>query len=146
MKLINSFERLGLLSQLELLNVNALPLRWVPFVNVLTLGFGLFLLSSKWLCPPGLQVSLPKVSSGTAYTSALPIGDVLMVDGQLRIFFNRKCYNFNQLEHLFDVRTCNIERLMLQVDESVALKNVLAIIDKAKVFGYKSVVVSVVEL
>jgi len=146
MKVINSFERLGLLSRLEMLEVNSLPLRWVPFVNVLTLGFGLFLLSSKWLCPPGIQMDLPTISSGVAYQSVIPMEDTLIVDRQSRVFFNRRFYDFNQLGHLFDTKESGTERLILQIDENVNLKNILKIVEQAKISGYKSITIAVVNL
>lgn len=145
MKLINSFERLGLLARLEMLEVNSLPLRWIPFVNVLTLGFGLFLLSSKWLCPPGVQIDLPKISSGVAYQSVMPMEDTLIVDHQSRVFFNRRFYDFNQLEHLFDTKVVG-DHLILQIDENINLKNILKIIEQAKISGYKSITIAVINL
>ena len=89
MKALNSFEPLELGSYLERSEVKSLSLDWVPFVNVLVLGLGLFLLSSKWLCPPGLQLFLPKISTlGMAYQSSLPLTDVLILDQNMRIFYN----------------------------------------------------------
>lgn len=143
MKTSNSFEPLELRSHLEYLDVNSLPLNWVPFVNVLVLGLGLFLLSSKWLCPPGLQLFLPKVStSEMAYQSALPITDVLILDQDMRIFFNRKLYNFDQVKQLFknsDSKRC----LTLQVDKSIALEYILILMEQAHACGYKTVQIAV---
>ncbi len=143
MKAVNSFESLELRAHLDCSEADALPLEWVPFVNVLTLAFGLFLLSSKWLCPPGLQLFLPKVSNvSMAYHAALPLNDVLILDHDMRIFYNRKLYNFDQVDQLFkDVRLK--EGLVLQVDKSIALEYVLLVMVQAKLCGYKTVQIAV---
>ena len=143
MKAVNSFERLGLGVHLEQSEANALPLQWVPFVNVLLLGFCIFLLSSKWLCPPGIQLFLTKVSvESMAYRSALPLSDMLILDHDMRIFYNRKLYNFDQLLHVFK-DSDRKEGLVLQIDKSIALECVLLLMEQAKACGYKTVQVAV---
>ena len=72
MKSVNTLELLGLNAQLELSEANSLSLEWVPYVNLLVLMFGLVLLNSRWLCPPGVQLQSPKVSTASAYETALP--------------------------------------------------------------------------
>lgn len=143
MKTSNSFEQLELRSYLEHSENNSLPLNWVPFVNVLVLGLGLFLLSSKWLCPPGLQLFLPKVSTfGMAYQSALPLTDVLILDQNMRIFYNRKLYNFDQVKQLFKNSSAK-QGLILQIDKSIALEYVLILMEQAHACGYKTVQIAV---
>ena len=143
MKALNSFEPLELGSYLERSEVKSLSLDWVPFVNVLVLGLGLFLLSSKWLCPPGLQLFLPKISTlGIAYLSSLPLTDVLILDQNMRIFYNRKLYRFDQISQLF--KNSNAKAgLVLQIDKSIALEHVLALVEQARTWGYKTIQIAV---
>ena len=143
MKALNSFEPLELGSYLERSEVKSLSLDWVPFVNVLVLGLGLFLLSSKWLCPPGLQLFLPKISTlGIAYLSSLPLSDVLILDQNMRIFYNRKLYRFDQISQLF--KNSNAKAgLVLQIDKSIALEHVLALVEQARTWGYKTIQIAV---
>ena len=143
MKTSNSFELLELRSCLERSEANTLPLNWVPFVNVLVIGLGLFLLSSKWLCPPGLQLFLPKVSTlEMAYQTSLPLMDVLILDQNMRIFYNRKLYNFDQIKQLF--KNADIKQgLVLQIDKSIALEYVLILMEQAHACGYKTVQIAV---
>ena len=143
MKTFNSFELLGLRSILERSEVNTLPLNWVPFMNVLVLGLGLFLMSSKWLCPPGLQLFLPKVSTlGIAYQSSLPLTDVLILDQNMRIFYNRKLYNFDEIHEVFKGSNAK-NGLILQIDKSIALEYVLILMEQAKLCGYKTIQIAV---
>jgi|GEM_PF-3259513 len=143
MKALNSFEPLELGSYLERSEVKSLSLDWVPLVNILVLGLGLFLLSSKWLCPPGLQLFLPKISTlGMAYQSSLPLTDVLILDQNMRIFYNRKLYRFDQISQLF--KNSNAKAgLVLQIDKSIALEHVLALVEQARTLGYKTIQIAV---
>ena len=92
MKTTNSFERLGLLSQEILAGKNTLPLQWVPYCNLLVLAFGILLLSSKWLCPPGIQLQLPTATSSVALQTAYPLNHAIIVDERGFIFFERNLY------------------------------------------------------
>ncbi len=143
MKALNSFEPLELGSYLERSEVKSLSLDWVSFLNVLVFGLGLFLFSLKWLCPPGLQLFLPKISTlGMAYQSSLPLTDVLILDQNMRIFYNRKLYRFDQISQLF--KNSNAKAgLVLQIDKSIALEHVLALVEQARMLGYKTIQIAV---
>lgn len=137
MKTVNSLELLGLNAQLELSEANTLSLQWVPYMNLLVLAFGLFLLNSRWICPPGIQLQLPKTSVASAYGTALPIDDVLIVDADKHLFFHHRPYDFSQLEQLFSKKKNNA--LLLQADERLPLVYVLQIMTVAKKCGYRSI-------
>lgn len=139
MKAVNSLEPLGLNAQLELSETNTLSLQWVPYVNLLALAFGLLLLNSRWLCPPGIQLQLPKTSVASAYGTALPVDDVLIIDADKRLFFHHRPYDFSQLEQLFSKK--KNDALLLQADEHLPLAYVLQIMTVARKCGYRSVLV-----
>ena len=141
MKSVNTLEPLGLNAQLELAEVNTLSLEWVPYLNLLVLMFGLVLLNSRWLCPPGVQLQLPKVSTVSAYGTALPAGDVLLMDADKRLFFRHKPYNFAELEQVFSKKKS--DSLLLKADERLSLGDVLHITISAKEHGYRSVQLAV---
>ena len=137
MKAVNSLEPLGLNAQLELSKANTLSLQWVPYVNLFALAFGLILLNSQWLCPPGIQLQLPKTSLASAYETALPVGDVLIVDADKRLFFRHRPYDFSQLEQVLSKK--KNDALLLQADERLPLAYVLQIMTIAKRCGYRSI-------
>ena len=137
MKAVNSLEPLGLNAQLELSEANTLSLEWVPYVNLLVLAFGLLLLNSRWLCPPGIQLQLPKTSVASAYGTALPVCDVLIIDADKRLFFHHRPYDFSQLEQVFSKK--KNDTLLLQADEHLPLAYVLQIMTIAKKCGYLSI-------
>ena len=137
MKAVNSLEPLGLNAQLELSEANTLSLQWVPYVNLLALAFGLLLLNSQWLCPPGIQLQLPKTSVASAYGTALPVDDVLIIDADKRLFFHHRPYDFSQLEQVFSKK--KNDTLLLQADEHLPLAYVLQIMTIAKKCGYLSI-------
>ena len=137
MKAVNSLEPLGLNAQLELSEANTLSLEWVPYVNLLVLAFGLLLLNSQWLCPPGIQLQLPKTSVASAYGTALPVGDVLIIDADKRLFFHHRPYDFSQLEQVFSKK--KNDTLLLQADKHLPLAYVLQIMTIAKKCGYLSI-------
>ena len=136
MKAVNSLEPLGLRAQLELSEANSLSLQWVPYVNLLALAFGLLLLNSRWLCPPGIQLQLPKTSVPSAYETALPVDDVLIVDADKRLFFRHRPYDFSQLEQVFSKK--KNDTLLLQADEHLPLAYVLQIMTVARKCGYRA--------
>ena len=140
MKAVNSLEPLGLRAQLELSEANTLSLQWVPYVNLLALAFGLLLLNSRWLCPPGIQLQLPKTSATSAYGTALPVDDILIIDADKRLFFHHRSYDFSQLEQLF-LKKKN-DTLLLQADEHLPLAYVLQIMTIAKGCGYRAIQVA----
>lgn len=137
MKAVNSLEPLGLNAQLELSETDTLSLQWVPYVNLLVLAFGLLLLNSRWLCPPGIQLQLPKTSVASAYGTALPVNDVLIVDADKRLFFHHRPYDFSQLEQVFSKK--KNDALLLRADERLPLAYVLQIMTVARKCGYRSV-------
>lgn len=137
MKAVNSLEPLGLNAQLKLSEANTLSLQWIPYVNLLALAFGLLLLNSRWLCPPGIQLQLPKTSVASAYGTALPIDDVLIIDADKRLFFHHRPYDFSQLEQLF-LKKKN-DTLLLQADEHLPLAYVFQIMIVARKCGYRSI-------
>lgn len=137
MKAVNSLEPLGLNAQLKRSEANALSLQWVPYVNLLVLAFGLLLLNSRWLCPPGIQLKLPEISTALAYGTALPVDDVLIVDADKRLFFHHRPYDFSQLEQVFSKK--KNDALLLQADERLPLAYVLQIMTIAKRCGYRSI-------
>ena len=137
MKAVNNLEPLGLNAQLELSEANTLSLEWVPYVNLLVLAFGLLLLNSQWLCPPGIQLQLPKTSIAFAYGTALPVDDVLIVDADKRLFFHHRPYDFSQLEQVFSKK--KNDTLLLQADKHLPLAYVLQIMTIAKKCGYLSI-------
>ena len=137
MKAVNSLEPLGLRAQLELSEANSLSLQWVPYVNLLALAFGLLLLNSQWLCPPGIQLKLPEISTALAYGTARPVDDVLIVDADKRLFFHHRPYDFSQLEQLFSKKKNNA--LLLQADERLPLAYVLQIVIIARKCGYRAI-------
>ena len=130
MKAINSLEPLGLNAQLELSEANTTTLQWVPYINVLALAFGLLLLNSRWLCPPGIQLKLPQISVASAYRTALPVDDK-------RLFFHHKPYDLSRLEQLFLKKKTDF--LLLKVDERLPLAIVLQIMTVARKHGYRSI-------
>ena len=137
MKAVNSLEPLGLRAQLELSEANTLSLQWVPYVNLLALAFGLLLLNSRWLCPPGIQLQLPKTSVALGYGTALPVDDVLIIDADKRLFFHHRPYDFSQLEQVFSKK--KNDTLLLQADEHLPLAYVLQIMTVARKCGYRSI-------
>lgn len=141
MKAVNSLEPLGLNAQLKRSEANSLSLQWVPYVNLLVLAFELLLLNSRWLCPPGIQLQLPKTSIASAYGTALPVGDVLIVDADKRLFFHHRPYDFSQLEQVFSKKKNGA--LLLQADERLPLAYVLQIMTVARECGYLSIQISV---
>ena len=143
MKANNSFERLSLLSEEILVERNTLPLYWVPYCNVLVLAFGLVLLSSKWLCPPGVQLQLPTATSSVALQTPYPLKHAIIVDARGFIFFERKVYDFEHLEDLFSdpIDTENV--LWLIIDKHITWEKVLKLFEQAHFHGYKSVQLAV---
>lgn len=141
MKAVNSLEPLELNAQLELCEANTLSLQWVPYLNLLVLAFGLLLLNSQWLCPPGTQLQLPKTSIASTYGTALPIDDVLIIDADKRLFFHHKLYDFSKLEQVFLKKKTNA--LLLQADKRLPLAYMLQIMTIAKKCGYRSIQVGV---
>ncbi len=137
MKAVNSLEPLGLNAQLELSEANTLSLQWVPYVNLLALAFGLLLLNSRWLCLPGIQLQLPKTSVASAYGTALPVDDILIVDADKRLFFHHRPYAFSQLEQVFSMK--KNDTLLLQADERLPLAYVLQIMTVARKCGYRAI-------
>ena len=142
MKTFNSFEPLALRSYLENSTEKALYLGWCPFVNMIVIGFGLFLLSSKWVCPPGVQVHLPKLESSLAYTTALPSENVVVIDKDLRIFFNNRFFHLQQIPSLFH-KVQDQDALILEADDSVPIGYILNISEQARVNGYKTIQIAV---
>lgn len=142
MKTANTFEPLGLRTHLEDATEAPLNLFWVAFFNVLLVAFGIFLSSSKWLCPPGVQFYLPKMTSGLAYNTAIPSEETLIVDEASRIFFQRKLYTFEQLDTLFSEKPKN-EGLILEVDRQIPIEKVLRLMEKARSSGYKFIQIAV---
>ena len=142
MKTSNSFEPLALRNHLEDVTENALHLDWCPFVNLLVISFGLFLLSSKWVCPPGVQIHLPKIKSSLAYNTALPSEDVVVIDKDLRVFFNNRFFNSQQLGALFH-KERHQDTLVLKADDVVPIGYVLKISEQARTNGYKTIQIAV---
>lgn len=143
MKATNSFERLNLLSQEILAEKNIFPLQWIPYCNLLVLAFGLLLLSSKWLCPPGVQLQLPTATTSVALQTAYPLNHAIIVDGRGFIFFERKVYDFEHLEDLFSDPIDTEEVLWLIIDKRIAWEKVLKLFEHAHFRGYKSVQLAV---
>lgn len=143
MKRINTFESLGLSAALEQANAHLLPLQWVPWVNILSIGLGLFLSASRWLCPPGVQLDLPEVSTITAYQTVLPVGDVLLVDAEGRIFFHHKLYTWDQLSTIFDENHLESPILLLKIDQKIPLIQVVQLVDVARAHGYQHIQIAV---
>ena len=137
MKAVNSLEPLGLYAQLEFSEANTLSLQWVPYVNLLVLAFGLLLLNSQWLCPPGIRLQLPKTSVASAYGTALPVDDILIVDADKRLFFHHRPYAFSQLEQVFSKK--KNDALLLQADERLPLAYVFQIMTVARKCGYRAI-------
>lgn len=137
MKAFNNLEPLGLNAQLELSEANTLSLQWVPYLDLLVLAFGLLLLNSRWLCPPGIRLQLPKTSVASAYGTALPVDDILIVDADKRLFFHHRPYAFSQLEQVFSKK--KNDTLLLQADEHLPLAYVLQIMTAARKCGYRAI-------
>ena len=142
MKTSNSFEPLALRNHLEEVTENALHLDWCPFVNVIVIGLGLFLLSSKWVCPPVVQIHLPKIKSSLAYNTALPSEDVVVIDKDLRIFFNHRFFHSQQITSLFRGEHKQ-DTLILKADDAVPVGYILKISEQARTNGYKAVQIAV---
>ena len=142
MKTTNSFEPLGLRNHLEEATERTLHLEWCPFVNVMVIGFGLFLLSSKWVCPPGVQIHLPKIKSSLAYNTALPSEDVVVIDKDLRIFFNNRFFHSQQIPTLFQKKHGQ-DTLVLKADDGVPVGYILKISEQARTSGYRTVQIAV---
>lgn len=143
MKTTNSFERLGLLSQEILAEKTTFPLQWVPYCNLLVLVFGVLLLSSKWLCPPGIQLQLPTATTSVALQTPYPLNHAIIVDARGFIFFERKVYDFEHLEDLFSGSLDTEEVLWLIIDKHIAWEKVLKLFEQAHFHGYKSVQLAV---
>lgn len=143
MKTINSFECLGLLPQEILAEKNTFPLHWIPLGNLFVLIFGLLLLSSKWLCPPGIQLQLPMVTTSVALQTPYPLDRVVIVDERNFIFFERKVYDFEHLDVLFSEPINTEEVLWLVIDKSIMWEKVLKLLEHAHIRGYKSVQLAV---
>ena len=142
MKTSNSFETLALRSHLEDVTEKALHLDWCPFVNVIVIGFGLFLLSSKWVCPPGVQIHLPRIKSSLAYNTALPSEDMVVIDKDLRIFFNNRFFHLQQVASLFH-KEHGQDTLILKADDAVPIGYVLKISELARTHGYRTIQIAV---
>ena len=143
MKATNSFERLGLLPQEILAEKSFLPLYWIPYCNMLVLAFCLVLLSSKWLCPPGIQLQLPTATTAVALQTPYPLRNAIIVDARGFIFFERKVYDFEHLEDLFLDPIDTEDVLWLIIDKSIAWEKVLKLFEQAHFHGYKSVQLAV---
>lgn len=143
MKANNSFERLELLSQEILTEKNIFSLHWIPFCNLFVLIFGLFLLSSKWLCPTGIQLQLPTVISSIALQTPHPLNHFAIIDENGSIFFKRKVYDFEHLENLFMEPVDTEEVLWLIIDKKTTWGNVLKLLEHAHLHGYKTVQLAV---
>ena len=143
MKINNFFERLGLLSQEVLAEKNTLLLPWVPYCNLLVLAFSLCLLSSKWLCPPGIQLQLPTATTSVALRTPYPLKHAIIVDARGFIFFDRNVYDFEHLEDLFSDPIDTEEVLWLIIDKHIAWEKVLKLFEQAHFHGYKSVQLAV---
>lgn len=142
MKTSNSFELLSLRTHLEEATEKSLNLDWCPFVNVIVIGFGLFLMSSKWVCPPGIQIHLPKIKSSLAYNTALPSEDVVVIDKDLRVFFNNRFFHSQQLVSLFQ-KEHGRDTLILKADDAVPIGYILKISESARTNGYRNVQIAV---
>ena len=142
MKTSNSFEPLALRGAMEDATENTLHLDWCPFINLIFIGFILYLLSSKWICPPGVQVHLPKLNNSVAYSTALPSEDVLVIDKDLRIFFNHQLFNFQQVGSLF-LKKSRHGVLTLKLDDTVPVGYVLKISEQARMSGYRTIQIAV---
>ncbi len=141
MKFVNTLEPIGLRAQLELSECSSVSLQWVPYVNLCVLAFGMFLLSSKWLCPPGIPIETPHFNLSWSYQYALPAEEVLMVDAQARVFFRHHQYDFSQRDQAF---SAPIPRsLLLRLDKHLPFQQVLDILSTAKEQGITSLQVAV---
>lgn len=141
MKFVNTLEPIGLRAQLEISEYSSFSLQWVPYVNLCVLALGMFLLSSKWLCPPGIPLETPSFHFSWSYQYALPAEEVLMVDAQSRIFFRHHLYDFSQREQAF---SAPIPRsLLLRLDKHLPFQQVLEILSTAKAQGVSSIQVAV---
>ena len=142
MKTSNSFEPLALRGHLEEATEKALHLDWCPFINVIVISFGLFLLSSKWVCPPGIQIHLPKIKSSLAYNTALPSEDVVVIDKELRVFFNNRFFHSQQVASLFQ-KEHGQDTLILKADDAVPIGYILKISEQARTNGYRTIQIAV---
>lgn len=142
MKTSNRFEALSLRTHLEDATEKALHLEWCPFINIIVIGFGLFLLSSKWVCPPGIQVHLPKTENSLAYNSVLPAKDFISVDKDLRIFFNNRFCHLQQISTLLP-EAPKQDALVLKADENVSMGYVIKIFEYLRKKGYKTIQIAV---
>ena len=146
MKYVNSFEVLKLRAHLEWNVLSGLSLEWVPWINLIVIILGLFLVNSKWFCPPALQVSLPAVSTSLAFSTALPYEDVLWIDKELRIFFDHRIFDFSKLKQYFSTSVKSKKSLLLKIDQNVSLQMFLQIFELAKSSGYQNIQIAVESL
>ena len=142
MKFSNTLEPLNLLKELQVEESVRFHLDWVPFINILLLIFALCCLSSRWLCPPSLQLHLPSVAKSVAYLDSMPVQNVLLIDANKRVFFNRNLYTQENLDELLQEDFQNLS-LLVQVDESVPLDFVITILNKLYERGCQSVQMAV---
>ncbi len=143
---MNIRDRFGLRTHLACFERSGLNLHWVPITNVLLLVLGLYTSNSKWLCPPGIQIHLPQVSTGFAYASALPLEDSVTVDKHEKIFFQHKIFTTKTLRLIFSNAKRSSHTLHLFVDQQVSVDYLLKIMEHAKDAGYKFFVLGVSEL
>ena len=137
----NSYEPLGLLHEMQS-SEQSLPLNWVPCVNLLALVVGMLLLSSHWLCPPGLNLHLPVTSQGVAFANPFPVQDSLMIDREGRVFFHRKLYNAETLVELFR-ENFQVQCLLLKVDTQAPLELMMRVISNAYQCGCRQIQMAV---
>lgn len=144
MKSISTLEPLELVSHWErAATIHTWGWQWIPYINVLTLIFGFVLLSSHWLCPPGIPVAIPAVAQSMSYQYARPFRESITIDADLHIFFNHCLYDFTQLEQVFRAIPSSDGTLLLKADGQVPLSKVLELISFAKTHGWRSVQLAV---
>lgn len=132
---------LGLRECIEARQSRALRLGWVPFVNVLLLSFGLVLLSSERLCPPGIHLKLPKVDK--RWVDKRPVRSIISISEGHRIFYKRKMYTMENLNALFAGERKKGGGLLIKADESVCLNFLSKLIEAANESGFEYIQMAV---
>ena len=116
---------------------------WIPFFNFCLICLGMILLSSEWLSPPSLSISVP-ISSISALTNK-PVDCVVSIDADKRIFFNKKFYTIDTLAEALSTNALKGKKLLVKADASLPIETTTQIINIAHKNACKEVQLAVAE-
>jgi biopolymer transport protein ExbD len=116
------------------------PKLWVflvPLVNLLWLGWGMTLVGSAWLSPPGVELHLPKTES-VLYTGQKVATVLTLVEGH-HILFRRKMYEDTDLPTLFAENFPTHGGLLIKVHKTTEAEFLIRVVEAAGKAGIRNV-------